>query len=103
MRLANVDCMEATRVSWTDDRLDDLGGKVEGVELRLGKLEVRVEALDQRVGRLEHAVDELRLETQAGFRELRGEVKTLTTAMIGGFVAMFAALLGLMAAILTQL
>jgi hypothetical protein len=103
MRLANVDCMEAMRVSWTDDRLDDLSGKVEGVEVRLGKLEVRIEALEQRAGRLEHAVDGLRVEMQAGFRELRGEVKTLTTATIGGFVIMFAALLGVMAAILTQL
>jgi predicted nuclease with TOPRIM domain len=122
--------MEAMRVTWTDDRLDELGGKVEALDRRLGrlevkiealedrvgrlevkiealdnrvgKLEVRVEALEQRIGRLEHAVDALRVEMVAGFGELRGEIKTMTTAMIIGFVTMFAAIIGVMTAIFTQ-
>jgi hypothetical protein len=103
--------MEAmTTMSWTDDRLDGLGGKVDKLDERLGKVEVRlvkvevkVDELDKRVGRLEHTVDEMRLEMQAGFRELRGEIKTMTTAMIAGFVTLFAAMLGVMATIVTQL
>src|SRR6476646_12221277 len=117
--------MEAmTTMSWTDDRLDGLDGKVEKLDERLGKVEVRlvkvevrlvkvevrlvkvevkVDELDKRVGRLEHTVDEMRLEMHAGFRELRGELKTMTTAMIAGFVKLFAAMLGVMATIVTQL
>jgi hypothetical protein len=54
--------MEAMRVSWTDERLDDLN----------------------------HRIDDLNREMHAEFRELRREIKTMQATMIGGFVTLLA-------------
>jgi hypothetical protein len=83
---------------WTDDRMDTLSGKVDG-------LGYEVDALGQRVGRLEHTVDELRremhaefravrTEMQSEFRAVRSEIKMLQVTMIGGFVSILAAIAG---------
>jgi hypothetical protein len=53
------------RVSWTDERLDDLN----------------------------HKVDEMNREMHAEFRAVRGEVRTMQATMIGGFVTLLAAVL----------
>jgi len=81
MRPANVDCMEAMRVSWTDERLDDLNGKVAETNRR---------------------IDDLSREMHAEFRAVRAEMKSMTTAMISGFATLFAANLGVVAVILAQ-
>jgi hypothetical protein len=56
--------MEAMRVSWTDERLDDLN----------------------------HKVDEMNREMHAEFRAVRGEMRTMLTTTMGGFVTLLATL-----------
>ncbi|HEU5142647.1 MAG TPA: hypothetical protein VFU04_05765 [Solirubrobacterales bacterium] len=73
--------MEAMRVSWTDERLDDLNAKVDRIDQR---------------------VDDLRREMHEEFRAVRGEIKTLMMVMVGGFVTLFATMLGVIATTLTQ-
>jgi hypothetical protein len=78
--------MEAMRVTWSDERIDDLSAKVDGTNQRIGNLD---------------------REMHAEFRAVRAEMKTMMTTlmatMIGGFVTLFAAILGVMATILTRL
>jgi hypothetical protein len=57
--------MEAMRVSWTDERLDDLN----------------------------HKVDEMNREMHAEFRAVRGEMRTMLATTVGGFVTLLAALI----------
>lgn len=64
------------RVSWTDDRLDDLSKKV----------------------------DDLGRRMDDGFRELRLELSAMQRTMITALVALFAAQIGLIASVVvTQL
>jgi hypothetical protein len=62
------------RETWTDERLDDLNGRV-------GRLEVRVDA---------------------GFEEMRREFAAQNRMLIQLFVAMMVGFLGVIATILTQ-
>jgi hypothetical protein len=59
--------MESMRISWTDDRLDDLSKKV----------------------------DDLGRRMDDGFRELRGEISSMQRMMIAALVALFASQIGL--------
>lgn len=71
---------------WTDDRMDDLKGQVEGIDRRM----------------------------EQGFRDLRGEIRDLRDhmdkrldavlyALIGLGASMFAAMLGLIAVVILKL
>jgi hypothetical protein len=70
-----------TMTRWTDDRMDDLSAKVDETNRR---------------------VDELNREMHAGFRAVRGEIKSLQTTMLGGFVGMSAAMITGFAALFSQ-
>lgn len=82
--------MQTMESRWTDDRMDDLSGKV-------GGLDHKVDGLGQRIGRLEHTVDEMNREMHAEFRAVRGEMRMMQATMIGGFVTLFATMVGLLA------
>jgi predicted nucleic acid-binding Zn-ribbon protein len=86
-----------------DAKVDVLGQRVDALDEKVGLLDQKVGQLDQRMGRLEGRVDDLNREMHAEFRAVRGEVKTLMMVTIGGFVSLFAAMLGVMATVLTQL
>lgn len=79
-------------MSWTDDRLDDLNAKV---DQRFDAVDQRFDRVEQRIDRVEQKVDGLRGEMHAEFRALQ-------RTMLGGFVTLFAAMLGVMATIVTQ-
>ena len=63
--------MEAMREKWTDERLDDLSGRVvdlgRRMDLRFDAVERRIEAIDQRLDSLQ---------------------RTMTTTFVTGFVAL---------------
>lgn len=100
-----------TMTRWTDDQMDtlekkvdgldtrvgQLNVKVDGLDRRVGQLEVKVDALDQRIGRVEIALVELNREVHAEFRSIRGEIKMLQATTIGGFVTVLTAMVGLFA------
>lgn len=67
--------MEGMRLSWTDDRLDDLSKKV----------------------------DDLGRRMDDGFRELRTEINAMQRTMITALAALFASQIGLIGLIVTQL
>lgn len=57
--------MQTMRQAWTDERLDDLN----------------------------HKVDEMNREMHSEFRAVRGEIKSIQTTMIGGFVTVLATII----------
>jgi hypothetical protein len=91
--------MEAMRQSWSDDRLDDLNNRVEGLrrEMHDGFAQLRAE--------MQAGDTQLREEMQAGFTQLRSEMKAgfdaLNRTIIqvgGGFIGtLIAAFAGLVA------
>jgi chromosome segregation ATPase len=61
--------MHLMRESWTDARLDDLNGKVDGgfarldarmdrLDARMDRLDARMDRLEERIERFEHRMDE---------------------------------------------
>lgn len=68
--------MEAMRVSWTDERLDDFRDRVDQ----------RFDRVDQRIDRVEQKVDDLRVEMHAEFR-------AMNRTMLGGFLTLFATII----------
>lgn len=73
--------MEAMRESWTDDRLDDLNGKVDALRLEM-RTEFRA----------------IRGETKSEFKAVRGEMKEEFAAVRGEIKEEFAAVRGEMKA-----
>jgi hypothetical protein len=61
-----------TMTRWTDERMDDLSVKVDETNRR---------------------IDELSREMHAEFRAVRGEIKSMQTTMIGGFVTVLATMI----------
>jgi hypothetical protein len=61
--------MEAMRQSWTDDRLDDLNGKVDSL-----RLETRTEFKASR-GEMKEEFAAVRAEMREGFAEIRSEMR----------------------------
>jgi hypothetical protein len=60
--------MEAARATWTDSRLDDLNGQVEGMDKKMDEGFVRLdEKMDAGFARLDNKVD-------AGFKRLDGRI-----------------------------
>ena len=73
-------------MSWTDERLDDLNNKVDGI------------------GREMHAeFRAVRSEMNARFDSVQRSLNMMMGTMIGGFVTLLAATLGVLAAVLTHL
>ena len=85
------------RVAETNQRVGWLEGKVDGLDKRTLRLEEKVDGLDQRLGRVEVSVIELNREIHAEFRSIRGEVKFMQATIIGGFVTVLSAMVGLFA------
>ena len=65
--------MEAMRVSWTDERLDDFRKDVDQ----------KFDRVDQRFDRVEQRVDDLS-------REMHAEFRVMNRTMLGGFLTLFA-------------
>jgi hypothetical protein len=78
--------MEAMRVSWTDERLDDLNSKVDEMDREM-RAEFRA----------------VRSEMNGRFDSLQRSLNMMMGTMIGGFVTLLAATLGVAAAVLTHL
>lgn len=103
--------MQTMERSRTDERIDELSGqvaetnqrvgrveeKVDGLDKRVVRLDERVDGLDQRLGRVEVSVSELNREIHAEFRSIRGEIKFMQATIIGGFVTVLSAMVGLIA------
>jgi predicted nuclease with TOPRIM domain len=93
--------METVRETWTDERLDAFGERVDWrmnrLEVRMDTLDVRMDTLDVRMDRLEGRIDRLETRMEEGFKELRGEIGAFQRAMIMALVALFASQVGLIA------
>jgi hypothetical protein len=90
--------MEAMRVNWTDDRLDNLSKQVDE----------RFKQVDHRFDRVEADVRGLRGDTDRGFSQLRGEMNGRFDRLDARFDSMqrtlFLAAAGIIAALIgTQL
>jgi hypothetical protein len=70
--------MELMREKWTDERLDDLSGKVDDlgrrIDLRFDAMERRFEAIDRRFEGIDRRIDRL--------------TWVMTTTMITGFLTL---------------
>jgi archaellum component FlaC len=100
--------MAVMREAWTDERLDDLNGKVdrgfEQVDKRFEQVDRRFEQVDRRFEQVDQRFDEVDRRiggVEAELRELRGEVREIHTrfdamqqTMILGFAAMTASVVG---------
>lgn len=75
------------RETWTDERLDDLKGRMDerfdDVDRRFAEVDKRFDQVDKRFEQVDKRFDRI----EADVRELRG-------IMIGGFVALLVALIG---------
>jgi len=71
---------------WTDDRMDDLKSQVEGVDRRM-----------------EQGFRDLRVEMNERFDRLEARFDKLVYALIGLSASMFAAMMGLIAAVILSL
>lgn len=90
--------MEAMRESWTDDRMNDLSGKVDGL-----RLEMRTEFKEVR-GEMKEEFAAVRSEMKAGFDKVDERFQRLDQRMLEIYRMMFgfcglmlAALIGLLA------
>ena len=63
--------MEAVREKWTDERLDDLNGKVDDLGRRM---DLRFDSVDRRFERIDQRIDRL--------------TWVMTTTMITGFLSL---------------
>jgi hypothetical protein len=73
--------MDAMREKWTDERLDDLSGKVDDIgrrmDLRFDAMERRFEAIDRRFERMDSRFDRLQWVMVTGFLTLAGLIAGL--------------------------
>jgi hypothetical protein len=87
--------MEAMRQSWSDDRLDDLSGRVDAgfarLEQRLDASDGRLEAIAERMDRrIDESAPDLRLEFNTRFDRLESRFDRMQQTLIvtgGGIVA----------------
>jgi hypothetical protein len=80
-----------TTVSWSDDRLDDLNGKVDELN-RETRTEFRAVRSEMR-----SEFQSVRGEMKSEFQAVRGVLKAMLAVTIAGFVSLFAAMIGLIA------
>lgn len=89
--------MELMADRWTDDRMDDLKSQVEGIDRRMeqGFRDLRVEMKEQ--------TDGLRGEMNERFDRLDIRFDRMVYAILGFGASMFAAMMGLIAAVILSL
>jgi hypothetical protein len=103
--------MGAVRDLWTDERLDDLNGRIdrgfEGAqaEFRALRLEMRTEFVAVR-GEMQNEFGAVRSEIQSEFAAVRAEAaathRTTMQIILGGFGLMLVGFAGTIATIVTQ-
>jgi predicted nucleic acid-binding Zn-ribbon protein len=82
--------MESMRATWTDSRLDDFAAHT---DRRFDAVDQRFDAVDRRLDHLDKDMRELRGE----FGALQRAIVHLSIAVSGGFAAMVAAMIGVIA------
>jgi len=87
------------RVAWSDERLDDLSGRVDAGFDRLDK---RFEQVDRRFDAVDRRFDAMERRFDDNMREMRGEFAALriTLVRVGGGI--MAGLVGVIAAVLAR-
>jgi hypothetical protein len=77
--------MELMRERWTDERLDDLNGKVDDLgrrmDLRFDGVDRRFEAMERRFEGFERRFDRMQWLLVTGFLSLGGLIVTLVVAV----------------------
>jgi hypothetical protein len=77
--------MELMREKWTDERLDDLNGKVDDLgrrmDLRFDGVDRRFEAMERRFEGFERRFDRMQWLLVTGFLSLGGLIVTLAVAV----------------------
>ncbi len=71
--------MEASRAKWTDDRIDDLAGRVTHLEARM---DARFDRMDARFDKLEARFDRLQLALVSTFGGLAAAVLAVVAASL---------------------
>jgi tetrahydromethanopterin S-methyltransferase subunit G len=87
----------AMRDKWTDERLDDLKGSVDGgfsrVDQRFDRVDARFDKLDKRIDRIEGKIDTQLGRIDGGIDGISRAIIfagfTLSGAMLTGFIAIF--------------
>ena len=95
--------MQTMRESWTDERLDDLNGKVdrgfEQVDKRFEQVGRCFERVDKRFEHVEEEFRAVRGEMKEGFDAVNGRIDSLQQTMVHGVIALCIAILAGFAAI----
>jgi predicted nuclease with TOPRIM domain len=106
--------MEAMRESWTDDRLDELNGKVDALriemrtefasvrgEMKAGfdKIDERFERIDKRFERIDERFEKAEIRSDERFEAMMDRLYSMQRLMIQFCGAAMAALLGMIAAL----
>lgn len=90
-----------SRESWTDERLDDLNGRVSDgfrqVDERFRQIDKRFEQVDRRFERVEDEIKDLRTEMNARFDSMQRSMMQAVVALSVGMLAGFGGLAGLIA------
>jgi chromosome segregation ATPase len=84
---ARFDGIDA-RLDGIDARLDGIDVRLDGIDTRLDGIDTRLERVDTRLERVETGQNDMRVEMQAGFAELRNHMGVLHEAVIARFKAM---------------
>jgi hypothetical protein len=79
--------MESVREKWTDERLDDLNGKVDDLgrrmDLRFDAMERRFESIDRRFERMDQRFDRMQWLMVTGFLTNAGLIAALAGVIVG--------------------
>lgn len=87
--------MEAARATWTDSRLDDLNGRVKGMDEKMDEGFTRLDSkMDAGFARLDGKMD-------AGFARLDNRIDDLHHTLVHGMIALISIISVLLAAFLT--
>jgi hypothetical protein len=78
--------MEAVREKWTDERLDDLNGKVDDLGRRMDRrfdtVDRRFEAMERRFEGIDQGLAQLQWTMVRGFLSLGGLIVALATVVV---------------------
>jgi chromosome segregation ATPase len=85
--MGGVRAMENPRTTWTDERLDDLSGRITRLDNRLtGKIAELDDRLTSRIDRLEERVDSGFDKIDASLHEIQRSMLSLQRKVIGALV-----------------
>lgn len=94
------------RTTWSDERLDDLSGRVQGgferVDRRFEQVDQRFAQIDRRFEQVDRRFDETNRRIDGLGLELRGEIDALRTTILRVGGGMMVGLVGVIAAILAR-